>query len=452
MSWAKIALLLLLGLSPAMGQTSGGFISGAKLPASQLNSALGAKTDWPQGKNCSVNSAGCLTLIVPSSFGIVDLAAWNKTLYQVGTNLTTTGTAVLGSANQFAVTTQVNIPAATGAAAAYEKAAVYNLCQTNDPSTAVISRACVGTQTSGNIAATNTQGQAWGAVSGATIVPGGDGQLVAHEFDVVNNGIDQPTLGTQTQKIGLEVVPSGTNPSTAGIVMISGGSTFHKGYYVQPGALVTVGADANASAFELQGLWRIKPDGTQVQQSAVTGVNNAWQSTANGSIVSVFGVLPTVGGTSDAYSLNFNFANAAGTQYNGGQVVFSQPAAGAGTEKNTVSLGVARARVMHAVLTANGDGHIIPNGPSVPSLTAGCNGAGSSIATNSTDVAGSATGQTAAATTCTLSFGTSFVTASYCTTSGAQSAILTQTAGLSTLVVTFASTANFVFTWQCFGA
>jgi hypothetical protein len=86
-----------------------------------------------------------------------------------------------------------------------------------------------------------------------------------------------------------------------------------------------------------------------------------------------------------------------------------------------------------------------------PTISAGCNGAGSSVGAGSSDFSGNITGQTAAATTCTITFGTAFANTPSCVTSGDQSAILTQTRATTTLVVTFASTANYRFNWICSG-
>lgn len=86
-----------------------------------------------------------------------------------------------------------------------------------------------------------------------------------------------------------------------------------------------------------------------------------------------------------------------------------------------------------------------------PTITAGCSGAGSAVGTGSSDAHGWITGSTAAATTCTITFGTAFTNRPACTVSGEQSAILTMTPGTATLVVTFASTANYKFDWVCMG-
>jgi CBS domain containing-hemolysin-like protein len=85
-------------------------------------------------------------------------------------------------------------------------------------------------------------------------------------------------------------------------------------------------------------------------------------------------------------------------------------------------------------------------------LTAGCNGAGSSLDAGSTDLAGGLTGQTAAATTCTVTFGVGFTSAAqHCVVSGETSPITSYTQTLTTLVVNFASTSNYKWKWICMG-
>lgn len=99
---------------------------------------------------------------------------------------------------------------------------------------------------------------------------------------------------------------------------------------------------------------------------------------------------------------------------------------------------------------APSNGHIPLTGGSAPTLTAGCNGAGNAV--SGTDAAGTITGQTAAATTCTLTFGTAYSTAPNCVASG-QSSPLTGafTVSASTIVVNFGSTANYKWSYVCFG-
>lgn len=90
-----------------------------------------------------------------------------------------------------------------------------------------------------------------------------------------------------------------------------------------------------------------------------------------------------------------------------------------------------------------------------PTITAGCNGAGASItgSGSTNDTHGTVTGQTAAATTCTVTFGTAFAAAPDCTFIGFQSAItVVNSVGTGTFQVTFASTASYKFSYHCNGA
>lgn len=97
--------------------------------------------------------------------------------------------------------------------------------------------------------------------------------------------------------------------------------------------------------------------------------------------------------------------------------------------------------------TANGHGTWIGV---APTLTAGCNGTGSSV--SGTDRSGTVTGSTAAATTCTLTFAQAYAAAPNCVASGLSSPLTGAiTPGTSTLVVNFASTGNFKWTYFCPG-
>lgn len=84
-----------------------------------------------------------------------------------------------------------------------------------------------------------------------------------------------------------------------------------------------------------------------------------------------------------------------------------------------------------------------------PTISAGCNGAGSSII--GSDIAGTVTGQTAAATTCTILFNVAYANTPHCTASG-QSSPLTGalTPSTTTLVVNFGSTANYKWSYNCY--
>lgn len=90
-----------------------------------------------------------------------------------------------------------------------------------------------------------------------------------------------------------------------------------------------------------------------------------------------------------------------------------------------------------------------------PTITAGCNGAGSSItggAGAARDAHGTVTGQTAAATTCTITFATAFTNTPDCMATGLSSPLTgTVTPSTTTLVVNFASTANYKWSYVCMG-
>jgi hypothetical protein len=92
-------------------------------------------------------------------------------------------------------------------------------------------------------------------------------------------------------------------------------------------------------------------------------------------------------------------------------------------------------------------GHLGYSG-STPALTAGCNGAGSSI--NGNDNAGQVTGQTAAATTCTLTFAKAYASQPSCVASGTSGALTGQVvATTTTLTVNFASAGGFIWNYHC---
>lgn len=146
------------------------------------------------------------------------------------------------------------------------------------------------------------------------------------------------------------------------------------------------------------------------------------------------------------------FANTA--QQNAALITATQTAASSGSNiPSAVRVTTSNAAgQLNQQLTFDQNAHLaITAQATAPSISAGCNGAGSSVGTGSSDYAGNITGQTAAATTCTITFGTAFGNTPSCVTSGDQSAILTQVRATGTLVVTFASTANYRFNWVCSG-
>lgn len=93
-------------------------------------------------------------------------------------------------------------------------------------------------------------------------------------------------------------------------------------------------------------------------------------------------------------------------------------------------------------------------GGTAPTLTAGCNGAGSAVAAGSTDNRGKITTQTAASTTCTLTFNHTWPQAPFCVAGDAEATITPAAysvgaTGTGTVVFNFVSAANDVFDYVC---
>lgn len=104
---------------------------------------------------------------------------------------------------------------------------------------------------------------------------------------------------------------------------------------------------------------------------------------------------------------------------------------------------------VNSVITA-ANGHIDVAGPA-PTITAGCNGAGSQVVTG-TDQGAVIEGQTAAATTCTITFAHAFSAGPSCAVQGLSSPItgvpVINTTGIT---VTFASSTNYFWSYACRG-
>jgi hypothetical protein len=100
--------------------------------------------------------------------------------------------------------------------------------------------------------------------------------------------------------------------------------------------------------------------------------------------------------------------------------------------------------------SGNVGSHFLPVGP-VPTISAGCTGAGSAMSANANDSNGTVTGSTAASTTCTITFTNAYTSTPDCVASGISSPLLTQTVTTTTFVETHASTANFKFSYICVG-
>ncbi len=150
------------------------------------------------------------------------------------------------------------------------------------------------------------------------------------------------------------------------------------------------------------------------------------------------------------------FAN--GAQQNTAQVTAVQNAASSGSNiPSRVELVNSNAAgQLNQRLRFDHNAHLsVSTQATVPSITAGCNGAGSSItggAGAARDLHGTVTGQTAAATTCTITFGTPYTNTPDCAASGLTSPLTGAiTPSTTTLVVNFASTANYKWSYVCMG-
>jgi hypothetical protein len=209
---------------------------------------------------------------------------------------------------------------------------------------------------------------------------------------------------------------------------------------------------------------------------ASAGITGQW-SGANGNFVAVSSVSSSpafalINSTSDTNSagLSFEKNRAAGNTLSGDQlggiaafgyasgaqqisadVLFSQAAASVGTViPSSISLLTTGTTLFSNTMKFDNKAHLSVIG-TAPTLTGGCNGAGSSI--SGTDVAGTVGNQTAAATSCVVTFANSGYTAApRCTASGQTVAPTSVVSSTTTLTINFASTATAVFNWICVGA
>lgn len=278
---------------------------------------------------CGINLPGCFNVETFSPGLPPNPASWGISFVRFGTTLSLPGNAVPGSANQFGFITQVHVPSIVSPAG-YEKGAAFFECVMDDVSTAVIFRACVGSESRALIMPTNTLGEAYGGLDNARIVAGGvgDGLLVGREIDILNEGTDQPSINTTTSKYGLQIVNQGSVASTAAILLGATPGLWHRGFVAPQSSFVTIGADPNAAFIQLLGassaLYAIRPDGIVIQDIPANGAINFFQTTNNGISAHVFGSNPAVGNNTDEVDLGVNFRTNTGTAYTGGSLDFNQ--------------------------------------------------------------------------------------------------------------------------------
>lgn len=192
-----------------------------------------------------------LSLADGSAWPLTDLVRMNKATTAIG--------------NEFGFNGQLNITGNSGAIANYEKAMLYIIAKTSDPSGAV-TRDCVGIDTRGIIGAGNTTGRVWGLYSEAQIPATADGNAI-NEIGVRNGGTDVATPDftvTGKNKIALQLFSVGAVPATIAL-NLAGAGTFHKGIYVDQAVLAN---SANDSFIEVNNggatvIYKVDRNGSQ---------------------------------------------------------------------------------------------------------------------------------------------------------------------------------------------
>lgn len=210
----------------------------------------------------------------------IDGASWGSGVgLRIGANLSASGTATAGSANEFGLVIHTRVPD-TAASAHYEKAAALFIAESADASSYPgVELDVVGLDARGYIGATNTAGRAWGVYGEARIVSGGDGLLNAAEFFVYNDGSAQTAADQTNSKYAVHCVAVGSYTSTAAIHMSqAGSSTFHHGIYIRPAAIASGGYFIKA------------PDLFEVLKTGAVGIKTAASgsyglSVADGSLI-----------------------------------------------------------------------------------------------------------------------------------------------------------------------
>jgi hypothetical protein len=277
-----------------------------------------------------------VAFFTPGTFTLYDGSSWAQTsVLRIANDLTAVGTGVAGSANQFALNVQVQIPSATSSGANYQKSAAIFGCQTADPSSAT-TRDCVGADSRAFITNTNATGRVWGGVDLAQINSGGtgDGILIGREIDIVNNGTDQANVNTTTSKYGMIIVPQVGNITSGLFLTNSGSGAYHHGIYMDPSVLASSGT---ANFITLNGRYTIDKNGTSVQTTTLSTVAT-FQSAGGGTMNFNFANTPATGAANDQVAVFTNFATTTGAQYNGTRILTNQDVATNGAQSTSIRL------------------------------------------------------------------------------------------------------------------
>ena len=194
-------------------------------------SSLGLGTSSPGGL-FQVQTSGAdasYVLIQPSGFTPLEGASWAGSMVRIGRDLAEADSV------QCILNVQADI-GNTSSSTSYEKPALFAAIRTGDVSDTGNNKNldAVAAHLSGNVAAGNTQGRAWGANCVAVLESGNentDGLLTGIEVDIFNNAVeDEPDLNTPYNKTGILIVTYGTQNSTNALVIsASENSQWHRG-------------------------------------------------------------------------------------------------------------------------------------------------------------------------------------------------------------------------------
>ena len=138
--------------------------------------------------------------------------------------------------------------------------------------------------------------------------------------------------------------------------VFANGNTFHKGIVIQPSALVGLGTDANASAFELVGEWTLRPNG-RVEQVTTDVTPYSMKTTAGGSVGIQLVNTATVPSTADTFLFNTFLNDATSVQYVAGQFGFFETANAHNGANTQFSISTARNSSVNQVAFVNHQGH-----------------------------------------------------------------------------------------------
>lgn len=182
--------------------------------------------------------------------------------------------------NAFGTVTALTI-GVSGAVASYEKAAGYDFVLTADPSTYtgsgtamadLAAKDAVGRQMTAVIREGNRSGRAFGSASMGVVSKGSDGAAAAAEFDISNDGSDQPLSGQPTSKTGVGIVALGHTRATVALIVVPGTTQFHDGVLIRQEAVADTAIRVTASGSLTENTFAVTPAGDVTGRSlAVRG-------------------------------------------------------------------------------------------------------------------------------------------------------------------------------------